>query len=731
MIKKACRPGSALFILLAFSLAFTRTSVADRAAPAEDEILDEIVVVAHKQRRSIRDVAANVTVVGQAELNERLAVSLADVLRYSPGIDHEEAGTRFGTEGINIRGIGGNRVAMLVDGVPLSDQIEVGSFSNATRDFLNAGLIQRMEVLHGPGSALYGSSAIGGVVAVTTPDPADLAGTRAAGGRAQLLHQDLDDSLHALALTGFRRANAGLVLGGSYRDGNELPSAAVGDTLDTRAFRRRSGLAKLLIDDSRTGSWQLGLLHQDADIASDLRSFLGSGRYRSTTALTGEDRYRMQVVNGSWEFGKAGGWVDEGILRAYYQRALTRQATVDERGLARRPVSIDRYFEFDQAIRGMELNLHREIDTPAASHRVSAGIEYRLRRSVEFRDGLETGLDDGQVTNVILGEVFPLRDFPRSETREWGVFLADDVRIGEWSVIAGVRADRYALKPQHDPMFAEDYPFADPVRVSESDLSPKLALMYHHGDALDVYLQYARGFRAPPFEDANIGLELPVFNVRAVPNPDLQSETSDGLELGLRWHGESLQLRAALFRTDYDNFIESRARIGIDPDSGRLLFQARNVQSARIEGYEAGATWTFGGALRDIAIDGSLYRARGDNLDNGQPLNSVGPAQAVLGASWTPSERRSLRLQATATAAWDRRDETAGDVFKPAGQVVYDLFFTQRIGDRMTLRAGVNNVTDKTWWHWSSVRGLSADEIVIPHLAQPGRRLVVGAEFNW
>ena len=97
------------------------------------------------------------------------------MFRYVPGVDYEGAGTRFGTEGINIRGIGGNRVAILVDGVPLADQFDTGSFSNATRDFIDAGLIQNIEVLHGPASALYGSAAIGGVVAVRTPDPGDLA----------------------------------------------------------------------------------------------------------------------------------------------------------------------------------------------------------------------------------------------------------------------------------------------------------------------------------------------------------------------------------------------------------------------------------------------------------------------------------------------------------------------------------------------------------------------------
>ena len=157
--------------LSAASVATQAAPVAGAASAAATEPLDQIVVVAHKDGRSIRDIAANVTVLSRARLNDELATSINDVFRYIPGIDYEAAGNRFGTEGINIRGIGGNRVAIIVDGVPLSDHFDVGSFSNATRDFIDAGLIENIEVLHGPASALYGSSAIGGVVAVKTPDP--------------------------------------------------------------------------------------------------------------------------------------------------------------------------------------------------------------------------------------------------------------------------------------------------------------------------------------------------------------------------------------------------------------------------------------------------------------------------------------------------------------------------------------------------------------------------------
>ena len=176
--------------------------IADAVDAPVEEVVDQVVVVAHKDKRSIREIAANVTVLSRADLNDDLATSINDVLRYVPGVDYEASGTRFGTEGINIRGIGGNRVAIVVDGVPLSDHFDVGSFSNATRDFVDAGLIQNIEVLHGPASALYGSSAIGGVVAVTTPDPHDLIGANRIGGDLLATWRGADQSAHGQAMLG-------------------------------------------------------------------------------------------------------------------------------------------------------------------------------------------------------------------------------------------------------------------------------------------------------------------------------------------------------------------------------------------------------------------------------------------------------------------------------------------------------------------------------------------------
>lgn len=705
-----------------------------RAEPVDEAVeksLDQIVVVAHKDERSIRDIAANVTVLSRADLDDQLATSIGDVFRYVPGVDYEAAGTRFGTEGISIRGIGGNRVAILVDGVPLTDQFDTGSFSNATRDFIDAGLVQNIEVLHGPASALYGSAAIGGVVAVRTPDPSDLIRGDGLSGDILGTWRGADNSTHGQAMTAFGDDAFGVVAGISWRDGEQTDSAAAPSDVDTRRYERQTALLKLIADNRLGHTLRASLVHQDANTRSDLNSMLGAGRYRSTTALQGDDDYQMDVVNLAYEFGAPEGWIDSGVLRAFYETATVEQFTLDERAAARTPVSIDRFFSYEQEILGVEINLWKNYTGDVVDHRLGFGLEYRDRVTEEYRDGLSTNLATGAQTNVLLGEVFPLRDFPISDTTETAAFIEDTISFGDWKVIVAVRADRFELSPDVDPMYLEDYPDYELVELQESDLSPKLGVIYTLTPGIDLYAQYSHGFRAPPYSDANISLEIPFFGYRAIPNPDLKSESSDGFDVGVRWQGVQSSARLSAFRTRYKDFIESKINLGVDPVTGFTMFQSQNLAETEIEGLEAGWHSRFGADER-FGVDGSAYYARGDNKVSGQALNSVGPPQGVLGFTWyAPNERRQLRLKGTFTAAYDRRDESRGELFKPAGHAVFDAFVTQKIGNNAVVRAGIHNLTDRTFWNWSDVRGMSASDSILPFLAQAGRSASLSLNVVW
>ncbi len=705
-------------------------ALADARSP-DDRPIDQIVVVAHKDERSIRDIAANVTVLSRSDLNNELATSLADMFRYIPGIDYEAAGTRFGTEGVNIRGIGGNRVAILVDGVPLSDQFDTGSFSNATRDFIDAGLVKDIEVLHGPASALYGSAAIGGVVSVRTPDPSDLVRGSGSGGEFLGTWRGADNSRHGQTLFAVAGPTLGVLAGFSWRDGQELDSAAAPSGVDTKEYQRQTALFKLVADDRWGHSWSAGFIHQQSDSISDLNSVLGGGRYRTTTALEGDDESTMDLANIAYEFGQAGGWVDSAVIRGFYEVASVEQKTLDERAAARAPVSIDRLFSYDQEIQGLELNLWKDFAGGFVGHRLGFGVEYRERITEEYRDGLSTDLTTGEQTNILLGEDFPLRDFPISTTRETAAFIEDTMTFGDWTLIAAIRADRFDLSPEVDVLYLEDFPDYEPVSIHDSDLSPKLGVIFKASPEFDIYAQYSHGFRAPPYSDANVSLEIPFFAYRAIPNPNLKSESSDGIDIGIRWQGLRSSARLSAFRTRYDDFIESKVNLGVDPLSGYTMFQSQNIRETEIEGLEAGWDLRFG-EDESFGFDGSAYYARGDNKVTGEALNSVGPAQGVFGLSWfSRDDTRQVRLKATLTNAYDRRDESASEVFKPAGHAVFDLLLTQKLGEQISVRAGLYNLADQTYWNWSDVRGLSPDDPILATLAQAGRSISLSLGVAW
>ena len=103
-----------------------------------------------------------------------------------------------------------------------------------------------------------------------------------------------------------------------------------------------------------------------------------------------------------------------------------------------------------------------------------------------------------------------------------------------------------------------------------------------------------------------------------------------------------------------------------------------------------------------------------------------------LPQSWfSANENRQLRLKGKFTDAYNRLDESAGELFEPPGHAVFDLYMTQKIGSNAIARFGLHNLTDRTYWNWSDVRGLTPDDPILPYLAQAGRSASLSLQLVW
>lgn len=704
-------------------------------------ILDPIVVVASRMRQPLSEIAAQVTVIESADMRRALAEDLDGILKYEPGLELESSGTRFGSTSVNIRGIGGNRVAIEIDGLPVRDGFAIGAYSNADRVLIEPDRIKRVEVLHGPASVMYGSKALGGVIAVTTWDPADLLAASDRPGAATLRggYQGMNDSWAMSATAALGEGPHGLMAAATRRSGHELDNQApAGTPADPQDWDSADYLFRYTWDTAAGNRLRFTADRLERDAQTRLQSLLGHPpRYGSTTALLSDDEDTNRRLALDFDFSGAG-W-QHGNVRVFDSRHDTEQRTFEERAAALRPVAIDRQFQYSQDQTGIEGLVLRELERGGALHSLGLGGEWLRSEISELRDGLQTSLTDGSSTSVILGESLPVRDFPESQTTETGVWLQDEISLanGRWHVTPALRWDDYDLDPRPDDIWRADNPDTKVVVVEESRFTPRVGVLLRASEMWSVYGQYAEGFRAPPFEDANIGFDIPLFGFRAIPNPDLRSETSQGLEFGLRRLNALSQFSLTLFHTDFDDFIESRVLIGRDPQSGDLLFQSRNIERAKIYGADLRYTQdlsAWNSALQGWTLDLAAYWAEGENRASGAPLNSIAPPQAVAGITWTSADAAwdaGATLTLTAAKSADDIDMSAAPRFATPGWTTIDLTAGWRPQDRLEFRAGLFNLTDETYWRWLDVANLAANDPMIPLLSRPGRSYSLSARISF
>ncbi len=714
-------------------------------------VLDQITITATRRAQALRDVPGTVTVTSRSELDRTLSQNIADAVRYEPGIAVDSEG-RFGLSGFRIRGIGGNRVLTVIDGIPINDEFSFGPFQNTNRDFIDLDVIETLEIVRGPGSALYGSDALGGIVAFRTKDPDDYLGVfnqnyylsakaayasrnREWQGTATVAAQNPTETVQGMVVYSRRDGQETQSFGGRGGIGPQREQADPLDRLDHNV------LGKVVLKPSENQEIKFMVDYLRGETLTTAKSAMGvTVRGITTDRLRGDDERERTRLSVAYRLQADTGLFDELQVQLYRQHTDATQVTKETR-LSTNPTANafrTRTSEFEQTVTGATVQLNRNLTLGGVPHRVTYGGEIRHTESDNLRLGDTVNANTGQPIPEFTP--FPTKAFPKTTALNVGAFVQNEIGFlnDALRITPALRFDYFSLDPQqNDPDYFAGNPGSPPVEdFSDSAFSFKLGAVYQFDPVWGLFAQYAEGFRAPAYDDVNVGFANIASRYRAIPNPNLKPETSRGVELGLRGASALGSLNLSIFHNRYKNFIESLAFVGIDPEDGFQVFQSRNRGRVEISGAELRGDVNLrqvSDPLANFRLRTSLAYAKGTDEELNQPLNSIDPLKGILGLAYDhPSQTWGSELIWTVTRRKTQVASGNNPQFRTPGYGKLDLLAYYRFDRHTVLNAGVFNLTDQKHWLWSeTLIGLSPDNPALARLTEPGRHFSLSLKTEW
>lgn len=496
------------------------------ASPADDPTdIAPVVVTATATEKRLDDAPASMTVITREELQQRPILDLSDALRGTPAVTL--SGIGLTRRGIRIRGMDSEYTLTLVDGRRVNAASDAIAHADFDLGWIPVEAIERIEVVRGPMSSLYGSEALGGVVNIITRRATD-------------------------EWKGSATYNGGVVTGGlggdTYQAAVYAGGPLIGDTLGLSFYgetRRKDDTAdpaneRLSEQEGREAhSGNLVLTWTPDDAQRVDFSHLQGKEKRWRDALqagaapyiyeTFDDIDRTQTslsYRGQWQWG-------ETLLRAYH--STLDRTNRRSRGEAARPQDLTE-------------------DTVDGHTSVWLGERNRLTVGGEWR---REQLDDNSVAAS-----------GHAETIQRAVFVQDEIDLTpDWSLVIGNRSDHHEQYGWHQ--------------------SPRAYTVYHLTERFTLKGGVGSGFKAPSLKQLSPeysavggGGRFTIFG-----NPGLKPETVTSYEIGAGWQGQGWSLETTAFQNDLEDLIQTIcvSSCGI---RGREVRNYVNVAEARIRGAE-------------------------------------------------------------------------------------------------------------------------------------------------
>jgi outer membrane receptor protein involved in Fe transport len=646
---------------------------------------EEVTVTAGRTEARLADTPARVVVLDREALTATPALTLDDALRQVPGFSlFRRSGSRVANptaQGASLRGMGpsgASRTVVLLDGIPLNDPF--GGWVYWSR--VPRAALDRLEVVEGGASELYGSAALGGVVQALSRTDAPAITAEASGG---------NEGTGALSVfAAGRRGGWGARLAGEAftTDGYVLVSDEVRGSVDTPAGARHLS----------------GILTVDRRLSSRSSVFLQATRFGES-----RDNGTPLQVNDTdlWELR---GGADAALLSgALAVRGWYSSQTYDQDFSAvtadRQSETLTRRQRVPSTAGGGSLTWSR---TFASGHGLVAGIEGRRVEGssdetvfVQARPTTELSAGGVQATFALYAE-----GRLALGTR---TLLAGGARLDRWSETDGFSRSRPISGGAGTATSYEDR--------SATAISPRLSLLFRATPHLRLFAAAYGAFRGPTLNE--LYRSFRVGDTLTLANPALQEERLGGGEAGLAWasRDERLRVRATGFLARLEDPV---ANITLVTTPTLVTRQRQNLGRTRSLGLELDAEWRVGGHLfTGVGYAWTWATVRSFPADptlEGNDVPQVPRHQATLQARYANPALLEAALLARASSLQYDDDQ---NLLPLGGYLTLDLRVARRFGRRVEAFAALENLTGDRY----DVGRTPVLTLGPPRLARAGLRL--------
>lgn len=704
--------------------------------------------------------STNKTELDSVAVSTNLMQDINDVANYIPGVDVASMG-RFGSNGFNIRGMEGDRIAITVDGLTQGETLDPPGYApyeyfRASRNSVELEHMKAIQIVKGASSVTSGPGALGGAVMYTTLSAEDFltSDKDETRGYFKLGYDDRDEHVHATLGVANKWGNLETLLMYTKRSSSEdqnhsgrsEPLGASRELPDPLEYSSDSVLFKTeyTLDNNNEFGF---VLENDENLVEldNVSRISGSIQGRFTEDEQNRTRYGVFYTNTSKNSAYDSLDVSydyqdiftSGVTNMHYAACVEYTPSYQCLGYGD-PYLRQEQRELEQESSTLKIDLSKQLMTGHVNHFLVYGGSFETRMlENNMWDHRYNGLSQDSGYQALRSPLpngqthYPIKDanfIPQTDIAIWNVYLKDSMTVTpQLDLTAGIRYDNYSYQPEFDEYFTNDQGLVKDVDMNA--VSWQLSAVYEASDNHAIIADIGTGFRAPSVEQVYFGSRgATVDDWQVVPNYDLEPEKALNMELAYQYQDESTRVRLSVFNTEYTDFIDNvtYTRDLAEPKMDRVYNpvcrcyemvevstddyqRPENIGEATVKGFELDASYRFANNFELRAA----YSHTDGEYDNGDPMLSISPNSGMV--SFGYDSRSNWRVMAqvrhqaekkesdTLVTNDDGEQNPATDFLSDTSTVV-DLIANFDITDNMVFNVAVRNLLDEEYYNWQRVR---------------------------